>query len=78
MQPPPPKKPYDPDEVLNQYRYDIETAFQAIRKGYRPIIHVYFEETLIQDGLMKEGENINDFLVREVNNPNRENLYIHD
>lgn len=78
MQPPPPKKPYDPDEVLNQYRYDIETAFQAIRKGYRPIIHTYFSETLIQDGLMKDGENINEFLVREVNNPNRVNLYTYD
>lgn len=77
-QPPPPKKPYDPEEVLNQYRYDIETAFQAIRKGYRPIIHTYFEETLIADGLMKEGVNIHEFLASVVNNPEVKNLYIHD
>jgi len=78
MKPPPQKKTYDPEEVLNQYRYDIETAFQAIRKGYKPIIHIYFAETLIQDGLMKNGENINDFLVSVVNDPNRKNLYVHD
>jgi hypothetical protein len=78
MQPPPQKKPYDPQEVLNQYRFEIETAFQAIRKGYRPIIHIYFAETLIQDGLMKEGENIHEFLSREVNNVNRQNLYVRD
>jgi hypothetical protein len=78
MQPPPPKKPYDPEEVLNQYRYEIETAFQAIRKGYKPIIHTYFGETLIQDGLMEEGANIHEFLASVVNNPNVKNLYIHD
>jgi hypothetical protein len=78
MQPPPPKKPYDPEEVLNQYRFEIETAFQAIRKGYKPIIHTYFGETLIQDGLMKEGANIHEFLASVVNNPNVKNLYIHD
>lgn len=76
--PPPPKKPYDPEEVLNQYRYDIETAFQAIRKGYKPLIHSYFTETLVQDGLMKEGEDIHEFLVKVVNNPNVKNLYTHD
>jgi hypothetical protein len=78
MQPPPPKKPYDPQEVLNQYRYEIETAFQAIRKGYRPIIHKYFAETLIQDGLMKEGANIHEFLASVVNNLNIQNLYVRD
>jgi hypothetical protein len=78
MQPPPPKKPYDPEEVLNQYRFEIETAFQAIRKGYKPIIHTYFGETLIQDGLMKEGANIHEFLTKAVNDPNRKNLYVHD
>ena len=37
-----------------------------------------FSETLIQDGLMKEGESINDFLVSVVNDPNRKNLYVYD
>jgi len=78
LQPPPEKKPYDPQEVLNQYRFDIETAFQAIRKGYRPIIHTYFGETLIQDGLMPDGANINEFLVKVVNDPNVKNLYVRD
>lgn len=78
MEPTPPKKPYDPKEVLNQYRFEIETAFQAIRKGYKPIIHTYFEETLIQDGLMQEGVNIHEFLSKVVNDPNVKNLYIRD
>jgi hypothetical protein len=78
MQPPPEKKPYNPEEILNQYRFEVETAFQAIRKGYKPIIHIYFAETLIQDGLMQEGANINEFLVSVVNNPEVKNLYTRD
>lgn len=77
-QPPPEKRPYNPDEVLNQYRSEIETAFQAIRKGYKPIIHIYFAETLIQDGLMQEGANIHEFLSWAVNNPEIKNLYTRD
>jgi hypothetical protein len=75
MQPPPEKKPYDPLEVLNQYRYDIETAFQALKKGYRPIIHIYFEETLREDGLLSEGENVHEFFVRKLGN-NSEHIYV--
>jgi len=73
--PAPDKKPYDPKDVLNQYRSEIETCFQALKKGYRPIIHIYFEETLRDDGLLNEGENINEFFVRVLRN-GTEKLYI--
>lgn len=63
------------EEIINQYRFEIESCFQALRKGYRPLIHKYFEETLRNDGMMNEDENISEFLVRKLNSM-VENLYI--
>lgn len=60
--PPPKLKIWTDEEILNQYREEIETAYQAIKKGYKPIIHKYFAETLISDGLMdSDKESVNDF-----------------
>lgn len=63
------------EDILNKYRFELETCFQAMRKGYKPIIHIYFEETLRNDGLMKDDENISEFFVRKLNS-GTENLYI--
>lgn len=61
--PPPAQKIYTDEEILNQRRAEIEIAYQALRQGYYPIIHKYFKEVLVEDELMSEDENINDFLV---------------
>ncbi|MEP7111364.1 MAG: hypothetical protein ABI760_25435 [Ferruginibacter sp.] len=71
------QKIYSDEEILNQRRGDIEQAFQAIKKGYYPIHHCYFEEVLSRDGLLKEGETIADFFVRKLNS-NAGNIYIAD
>jgi len=63
------------EDILNKYRSEIEVCFQALRKGYRPIIHIYFEETLRNDGMMEDNENISEFFVRKLNS-GTENLYI--
>lgn len=71
----PERRSWTKEDILNQYRYEIETCFQALRKGYRPIIHIYFEDTLRDDGMLNEGENISEFFVRKLNS-GAEHLYI--
>lgn len=73
--PPPAYKSWTNEDILNKYRSEIEVCFQALRKGYRPIIHIYFEETLRNDGMMEDNENISEFFVRKLNS-GTENLYI--
>lgn len=73
--PAPERKPWSSEDIVNQYRFDIETAFQAMKKNYQPIIHIYFEETLRADGMMKEEENINDFFARKLDS-GCDNLYV--
>lgn len=73
--PVPERRSWTKEDILNQYRYEIETCFQALRKGYRPIIHIYFEDTLRDDGMLNEGENISEFFVRKLNS-GAEHLYI--
>lgn len=73
--PPPEKRPYDPNEVLNQYRGEIEFYFQQLKKGNnRPRRFDYFEETLRADGMIPEGENMDEFLVRKLSTA--EHLYV--
>ena len=72
---PPIQKIYSESEILNQRRSDIEQAFQAMRKGYFPLIHSYFEEILCHDKLMKETENVADFFVRKLGS-NSQNIYV--
>lgn len=72
---PPAQKIYSDAEILNQRRCDIEQAFQAMKRGYRPTLHSYFEEVLAGDQLLKEGETIADFFVRKLNS-NAANIYL--
>lgn len=53
-------------DILNQYRSDIESAFQAMKKGYRPLIHIYFESTLRDDEMMLKEETLGEFFVRKL------------
>lgn len=73
--PAPEIKSWTNEDILNKYRSEIEVCYQALRKGYRPIIHIYFEETLRNDDMINEGENIHEFFVRKLNS-GTENLYI--
>lgn len=65
---------YTDEEILNQRREEIETAFQAMKTGHMPLIHIYFKEILVQDELMNDDEKIEDFLVKAL--ATKQNLYI--
>lgn len=71
---PPPQKIYTDAEILNERRSQIEQAFQAMRKGFYPILHSYYQEVLTGDELLKEGETLADFFVRKLNS-NTQNIY---
>ena len=71
--PPPPQKIYTDQEILNQRRAEIEIAFQAMKRGYFPIIHKYFSEVLKEDGFIKEENEMTDFFVKSI--ANVEKLY---
>lgn len=73
--PPPEIKSWTNEDILNKYRSEIEICFQALKRGYYPIIHIYFEETLSNDGMMIEEENISEFFVRKLGDGTK-NLYI--
>lgn len=64
----PDQKIYTDQENLNQRRYQIETTFQAMKKGYNPILHPYFLEVLQFDKLLIEGETLEAFFVRRLFN----------
>lgn len=75
---PPTQKIYTDEEILNQRREEIEKAFQSMKKGYYPLLHVYFEDVLKGDGLLgeyeqpeflidKKYETIGEFFVRKLN-----------
>ena len=72
---PPIQKIYTDEEILNQRRFHIEQAFQAMRKGYYPILHSYFVEVLSSDEFLKENETLADFFVRKLNS-DTVNIYI--
>lgn len=57
---------YTEQEILNQRRQEIEVAYQAMKKGYLPIIHPYFKQVLVDDGLMNEGEELMEFFNRKL------------
>lgn len=63
------QKVYSDEEILNQRRAEIETAFQAMRKGNYPLLHSYFKKVLVEDELMPEEETIGEFFVRRINSP---------
>jgi hypothetical protein len=72
----PNQKIYTDKEITNQRRGEIELAFQAMKKGNIPIIHIYFSEILIEDGLMNKDEKIENFLVHAL--ATRQNLYTNE
>jgi hypothetical protein len=70
----PKTKPWSDEDIKNLYRSQIEEYFQALKKGYYPIRHKYYEETLREDGMIPESENMDEFLVRKLATAN--NLYL--
>src|SRR6185312_3967709 len=72
--PPPEPILWTSEDIKNLYRSQIEEYFQALKKGYYPIRHKYYEETLREDGMIPEGENMDEFLVRKLATAN--NLYL--
>lgn len=66
--PAPPQKVYTEEEIFNQRRGEIQSAFQAMKRGYYPIIHKYFEEVLTIDGFIQIGDNVNEFFVWALEN----------
>lgn len=77
LDPPLMQKIYSDEEITNERRGEIEIAFQAIKRGYRPLLHSYFKEILQADGLLNEGETVGEFFVRKVNS-GIENIYLRD
>ena len=70
------QKIYTDEEILNDRREEIEKAFQAMRKGYCPILHSYFWQVLYDDDLLKNNiETVGEFFVRKLNS-NTENIYV--
>jgi hypothetical protein len=61
--PSPEQKIYSDEEIMNQRRAEIETAYQAMRQGNYPIIHHYFANVLLQDGFIAEGVTAEEFFV---------------
>lgn len=59
----PEQKVYTDDELLDMQRGWIEQAYQAMRKGYIPLIYDCFPEILVKDGFIKEPEEMNQFFV---------------
>ena len=59
----PEQRIYSDEEILNQRRAEIEKAFQAMKRGHYPIIHIYFESILVKDGFMEEGVTAAEFFV---------------
>lgn len=55
---------YSDEQILNERRREIELSYQAIRVGYYPLLHVYFEEVLRFDGLIKNDETVSEFFVK--------------
>ncbi len=65
---PPAQRIYSDEEILNERRRELELAYQAMRDGKFPLIHVYFSEVLCADGFIEKSEDINDFFVYCLNN----------
>lgn len=63
----PAQKIYTDEEILNERRGEIELAYQGMRKGHVPLMHVYFPEVLMADGFIKEEADIAQFFVDRLN-----------
>lgn len=66
---PPQQKLYTHAQLDDQQREDIEHFYQRLLKGQIPYrIPEYFRDMLLKDGLMKEGQRIEEFLQDRLNN----------
>lgn len=66
---PPAQKLYTDTQLDDQQREDIEHFYQRLLKGQVPYrIPEYFRDMLLKDGLMKEGQRIEEFLQDRLNN----------
>lgn len=74
---PPVQKIMTEEEITNERRGHIESAFQAMKDGRLPIMHIYFPEVLHMDGLIPAAneEAMTEFFV-EALGKGRENIYI--
>ena len=72
---PPTQIVYDDEQIQNQRRAEFEITYQALRNGYFPIIFDYYEELLVIDGIMELGDNLHEFISRQLNNQ-VQNIYI--
>ncbi len=72
---PPPQKLFTDEEILNERRGQIEQAFQAMRKGYYPLLYDYYFEVLQADEMLLPNETLADFFVRQLNGQ-AENIYV--
>lgn len=70
-----PQAVWTEEMITNERREQIETAFQAMKKGYFPLTPEYFKHVLVADGLMAEDLPLADFFVIALKNPNIKNLY---
>lgn len=68
------QKIYTDEEILNWRREEIEIAFQNMKRGYYPPLHLYFKEVLLNDELIGEAETIGEFFVRNLNS-STEHIY---
>lgn len=68
---------YTDENILNQRREEIEKSFQAMKKGYYPLLHSYFKQVLLDDELMIDEETIGEFFVRKLNS-GIQNIYLKD
>jgi len=70
---------YTDDEILNQRRGHIEAAYQCMRNGRLPVMHIYFPEVLFTDGLIAEASDteMTAFFVDKLSN-SQTNIYINE
>lgn len=63
----PEQEVYTDEQILNQRREEIEKSYQAMKKGYYPLLHIYFKDVLLSDELIHEKETLGEFFVRKLN-----------
>lgn len=68
---------YTDEQILNQRRGHIEAAFQCMKTGRIPVMHIYFPEVLHMDGLITRAvdEAMTEFFVKALSD-GRQNIYV--
>lgn len=70
---------YTDEEINNQRRGHIEAAYQCMRNGRVPVMHIYFPEVLHMDGLISRqtDEAMTEFFVERLSS-SANNIYINE